>query len=258
LWRRHPLLAASAATILAVGCYGVHVLVSLPGVAHLRRERPQVTSLMKQRQEEARGRGAKQRLVQVWVPLQEMAPALLDAVIVAEDANFYGHRGFDFYEIRESIEKNLERGRFARGASTITQQLAKNLFLSTERTLGRKLKEAILTYRLERDLKKRRILEIYLNVIEWGNGIYGAEAAARAHLGKSCSDLDPAEAALLAALIPGPRRLTQPTQQKALRTRQQRILLWMRQTGRINEEEYLSAREKQPTLRYDSPANGSR
>ncbi|MGH9337507.1 MAG: transglycosylase domain-containing protein, partial [Vicinamibacteria bacterium] len=132
----------------------------------------------------------------------------------------------------------------SQGGSTITQQLAKNLFLETERTYGRKLKEAVLTYRLEKALSKKRILELYLNVIEWGDGVYGAEAAARAVLGKSAADLDAVEGALLAAMIPNPRRLDPCERPKSVRARQERILRWMYRAKRLTEEEYQIALEE--------------
>jgi monofunctional biosynthetic peptidoglycan transglycosylase len=125
------------------------------------------------------------------------------------------------------VRRNLEQGEYARGASTITQQLAKNVFLSTEKSLNRKLKEAILAYRLEQALSKNRILEVYLNVIEWGDGVYGIEAAARTYFGKSAAYLDPAEAAFLAAMIPNPRQLNPATRFDSVKRGQERILVWM-------------------------------
>jgi monofunctional biosynthetic peptidoglycan transglycosylase len=129
---------------------------------------------------------------------------VIDAVIVAEDGTFFEHGGIDWFEVQESIEKNLEEGRAARGASTITQQLAKNLYLSTSKDPVRKIKEVIITLLLERTLNKRRILEIYLNIIEWGRGIFGIEAAARSFFGKSAAGLTLEEGARLAAVIPSP------------------------------------------------------
>lgn len=240
----HPLLSTACALFLGAGGTLLYLVLTLPQVASLARQRPGVTSLMEQREREARAEGREPQSSQIWVPLKNVSPLLIQAVLTGEDANFYGHHGFDLYEIRESVEKNWERGRLARGASTITQQLAKNLFLSTEKSLTRKLKEAILTYRLERDLTKSRILEIYLNVIEWGDGIYGVEAAARAYFGKPAASVDLGEAALLAALIPNPRRFSQERATKALKTRQERILNWMWKAGKISEEEYLRAKER--------------
>ena len=143
--------------------------------------------------------------------LIEFPRHLVHAVIVSEDGTFYENGGVDWYEVEESIEKNLEEGKAARGASTISQQLAKNLFLSTSKDPLRKLKELVITLRMERMLSKERILEIYLNVIEWGNGVFGAEAAAKKYFGKSASAITREEAARLAAVIPSPLR-HQPNQ----------------------------------------------
>jgi monofunctional biosynthetic peptidoglycan transglycosylase len=181
--------------------------------------------------------------------LDQVSERLIQAVIMGEDAGFYTHHGFDFYEMRESIKRNWERGGYARGASTITQQLAKNLFLSTEKSISRKIKEAILAYRLEKALSKKRILEIYLNVIEWGEDLYGVEAAARTYFGKRAIDLDAAEAALLAGMIPNPRRLNPATNMKSLKTRQERILAWMEMAGHLTEDQCQRAREQRLELR---------
>jgi monofunctional glycosyltransferase len=141
---------------------------------------------------------------QVWVPYSRISPALKRAVIAAEDARFLDHEGFDWEGIQKALEKNLKRGRIVAGGSTISQQLAKNLFLSGRRTPWRKGEEALITLMLEHEMDKRRILEIYLNVIEWGVGIFGAEAAARHYYGVSAAQLTSEQAARLAAMIPNP------------------------------------------------------
>jgi monofunctional biosynthetic peptidoglycan transglycosylase len=206
---------------------------------------------MSQRWSEARAAGKEPKRIQQWVPLDDVSERVLQALVMGEDASFFSHRGFDFYEIKESIKRNIERGGYSRGASTITQQLAKNLFLSTEKSLHRKIQEALLTRRLERDLSKRRILEIYLNVIEWGDDIYGIEAAARTYLGKRASQLDAAEAALLVAMIPNPRRLHPSKNMEALKKRQERILGWMKMAGDLSDDELAAA--KRQTLRLRVP-----
>src|SRR3989304_1548083 len=127
------------------------------------------------------------------------------AVIIAEDDKFWSHEGFDIEAMQKAIEKDLLAGKFKAGGSTISQQLAKNLYLSPAKSPIRKLREAIITWKLERTLSKRRILEIYLNAAEWGEGIFGVEAAARHHFGKSAAELSPMEAARLAAVLPNPR-----------------------------------------------------
>ena len=151
-------------------------------------------------------------------------------MLVAEDSAFWQHDGVDYDQLKESMEVNLERGEFVRGASTITQQLAKNLYLSPAKNPIRKLRELLIARRLEAELSKQRILELYLNVIEWGDGIYGAEAASRAYFGKAAADLGPQESALLAAAIINPRVLTPEHPTARLRRRQQMI---MRRMGAV-------------------------
>jgi monofunctional glycosyltransferase len=141
-----------------------------------------------------------------WVPYERISAQLKRAVIAAEDARFLGHDGFDWEAIQKAYEKNLKKGKVIAGGSTISQQLAKNLFLSGERTWWRKGQEAAITFMIESIMSKRRILEIYLNVIEWGNGVFGVEAAARHHFGVAAAALGPEQAARLAAMVPSPRR----------------------------------------------------
>ena len=172
----------------------------------LRKNNPGMTAMMEQRIDEASAGDKKFYIQQTWVPLSRISRHLVNAVIVSEDGMFYEHEGVDWYEIGESLEKNFERGKAARGGSTISQQLSKNLYLSTSKDPVRKLKELVITLRMERMLSKRRILEIYLNVIEWGDGVFGAEAAAKKYFGKSASQLSREEAAQMAAVIPSPRK----------------------------------------------------
>jgi len=139
-------------------------------IDRLRFENPKITSLMEQRIEEAKRKGRNYKINQIWVPISRISPYLINAVIVSEDASFFSHGGVDWYEVKESIRRNLERGRISRGASTITMQVAKNLFLSTSRNPLRKLVEVLIAYRVEQKLSKRRIFEIYLNIIELGDG----------------------------------------------------------------------------------------
>lgn len=229
-----------AATVLLGGGYVSCLLLTLPDVEYLARENPSETALS-----EARGG----EWTQLWVPLADVSPRLVKAVLMGEDAGFYGHSGFDTHEMKEAFKRNWEERRTVRGASTITQQLAKNLYLSMERTYERKFKEAILTYRLESALSKSRILEIYLNVIEWGDGIYGVEAAARDVFGKSAMWLDAAEGATLAAMIPNPRELDPCEQSEAVRVRRDRILGWMHGAGALNDDELVRALSANPRLR---------
>ena len=146
------------------------------------------------------------RLKHQWVPYERISVHLKRAVVAAEDARFLDHEGFDWEMIQKALAKNEKRGRLVAGASTISQQLAKNLFLSGERSWLRKGQEAIITWMLEDVLSKRRILELYLNLAEWGDGVFGAEAAARQHFGVSAAALSPEQAAWLAVVLPSPRR----------------------------------------------------
>lgn len=208
--------------------------LTLPGISaieRLKKENPKTTALMKARVAENEDARTGWKVNQRWVPLSRMSPHLIHAVVVAEDGSFYDHEGFDWYEVRESFEKNIEEGRFARGASTITQQLAKNLYLSASKDPIRKLKEAIITMQLESSLSKNRLLEIYLNVIEWGNGVFGAEAAALRYFGKSASDLSREEAARMAAVIPRPLKFQPDGDSRYVRYRQKIILARMESRG---------------------------
>jgi monofunctional biosynthetic peptidoglycan transglycosylase len=166
-----------------------------------------------------------------FVPLQAISPHLVHAVIVHEDATFYQHRGYDRFEIRAALARSWRERRLIRGASTLTNQLARNLYLGNDRTPLRKLREIPLTFRLEKALDKRRIMELYLNFAEWGPGVFGAEAAARYHFGHSAENLSPAEAALLAAALPSPRRSTPAHPTPYLRRRAAIILARMRARG---------------------------
>jgi monofunctional biosynthetic peptidoglycan transglycosylase len=198
--------------------------LTFPDVKRLAATNPATTALIEAHLDEARAQDPDAEAVRIWAPLAEIAPALQHAVIVSEDASFYFHEGFDWEGIREAALRNVESGRLARGGSTITQQLAKNLYLSSDKTLLRKANEALITYALERYLTKKRILELYLNVVEWGKGVYGAEAAARHHFGKHAADLSEEEAALLAAMLPSPRTYDPLKVTRYLSTRQQQIL----------------------------------
>jgi monofunctional biosynthetic peptidoglycan transglycosylase len=166
---------------------------------------PQTTAFMDSRLEAIRKKNPKAQLVHGWVPYDRISVHLKQALIAAEDAKFLDHDGFDWEAIQEAAQKNLRRGKVVAGGSTISQQLAKNLFLSGRRTPWRKLQEAAITVMIESVMSKRRILEIYLNVIEWGEGVFGAEAAARHYYGASAEWLSPWQAAELAAMVPRPR-----------------------------------------------------
>jgi monofunctional biosynthetic peptidoglycan transglycosylase len=179
---------------------------------------------MQQRESEASSAGKPYSIQQTWVPISRISPHLVNAVICSEDGTFFEHSGVDWYELEQSVEKNIEKGKPVRGGSTISQQLSKNLFLSTSKNPLRKLKELIITLRMERMLSKRRILELYLNVIEWGNGVYGAEAASRIYFGVPAASLSVEQAARMAAVIPSPLRI-QPTSGSAYLSRRASVIM---------------------------------
>jgi len=212
-------------------------------VWRLRTHNPSSTSLIDTRTSEAEAKGQQSRREKVWVPLDRISPHLQRAVLAGEDTNFTIHHGFDYQAIQKAWEQAQKEAakeatkegenddwipnlpEFKRGASTISQQLAKNLYLSSQRSFIRKGQEAILTVMLERCLTKRRILELYLNEIEWGDGIYGAEAAAQHYFHKPASALSGNEAAFLSAMIPNPRTVFNPQVNPRRVARRQRIIL---------------------------------
>jgi monofunctional glycosyltransferase len=225
-----------------------------PDVETLKKTNPTVTSLMKLRAEQARKAKTPYSPKMVWKNIDEISPNLVHAVLIAEDDMFYQHKGFDLKEIKEAVRINWEKKRFAYGGSTITQQLARNLYLSPKKNLLRKLKEALITYRVEKTLPKKRILEIYLNVIEWGRGIYGAEAAAQFYYGKSATDLTADEAVALASVLPSPRRWSPSGEQGFMARRRTKLLQRMQRAGYApvfptesgNFEEIFSSEEEAP------------
>jgi monofunctional biosynthetic peptidoglycan transglycosylase len=202
--------------------------ITLPDVRGLASRPPERTAFMDLRAREARVAGREVREVRRWLPYARISSNLKRAVLVAEDAGFWDHDGVDYGELRASFERSVEEGTAMRGASTLTQQLAKNLYLSPSRNPWRKVVELMITRRLEAELSKTRIFELYLNSVEWGDGLWGAEAAARAYFGRSASDLTPAQAALMAgALINA--RVYSPARPNARLLARQRIIL-----GRMN------------------------
>jgi monofunctional biosynthetic peptidoglycan transglycosylase len=221
LWR---VLAAVVAFGFGVVSY---VYVTLPDVRPLAMGNPTTTAFMELREQEAAAEGLKPRQLYRWVPYSRISPNLKRAVLVAEDSAFWDHEGIDAEQIRKSIQDSLSRGQAPRGASTITQQLAKNLYLSPSYDPLRKIKELIIARRLEVALSKARILEIYLNVIEWGDRVWGAEAAARTYFGVSAASLSRPQSALLAGAIINPRLLTPARPTRRLLRRQQIILTRM-------------------------------
>ncbi len=192
---------------------------------------PSTTSFMSLRLDELREKDARAELKKQWTPYERISVHLKRAVIAAEDAKFSEHEGFDWEGIQKALEKNQKKGKIVAGGSTISQQLAKNLFLSAAKTPWRKAQEAVITLMLEAVMDKRRILEIYLNVVEWGSGVFGAEAAARHYYGISAAQLSAEQAARLAVLLPNPRKFGRLPNSPYLAARSQVVL------GRMNSAE---------------------
>jgi monofunctional biosynthetic peptidoglycan transglycosylase len=209
--------------VLAFAYLG-YLYLTLPDVRPLAKTNPKTTAFMELRVAEAREAGRKFSIRHQWVPYNRISPMLKRAVIVTEDAAFFDHDGIDLDEIKASLERNWEEGQLLRGGSTITQQLAKNLYLSPSRNPIRKVTELFIARRLEAALTKQRIFEIYLNMIEWGDGIFGCEAAARAYFGKPCASLGMEEAAMMAGAIINPREHSPARPTRRLLRRQQIIV----------------------------------
>jgi len=209
--------------ILVAGTVYVGSYAFYPDVAALKRKNPQKTSFMEYRERQWEQQGRKMKIRQRYVPLSRISPYAVKAVIIAEDDKFWAHEGFDFDAIQKALEKDLKKGSFKAGGSTISQQLAKNLYLTPHKNPVRKLKEAVLTYRLERNLSKRRIIELYLNYVEWGDGIFGIETAARHYFGKPASELSAMESARLAAVLPNPLKYNPLTGGSYVERRAERI-----------------------------------
>lgn len=243
MWKLARVLFWSA--LIAIGVWLAYEYFTFPDIGSLKNENPATTSLIERRNARERQNGRSVAPRMNWRPIEKISRHLQRAVLAGEDARFFRHNGFDWEEIQKVWDEAVREGEqqakkegdydpegwipplpsFKRGASTITQQLAKNLYLSEERSFLRKGREALITYFLERQLSKRRILELYLNVIEWGDNVYGAEAAARFYFGKSAVSLSRSEAAFLAAIVPGPRGAFDPKKNPKRVRRRQRILL---------------------------------
>lgn len=220
-------------------------VLTFPNISKLRRENPTTSSMIEYRISQAATDGREPRKYQIWMPIEQISPHLQRAVLAGEDSHFFQHNGFDWLAIQSAWEEAQIEGEkeakaegdydpdgwippmpsFKRGASTITQQLAKNLYLSEERNFFRKGREAAITYFLEKNLSKKRILELYLNIIEWGDGIYGAEAASRYYFNKSASSLTAQEAAYLSAMIPSPLNVFNPKKNPKRVVRRQKVIL---------------------------------
>ena len=244
------LVVGSLLFFAGIGYIG-YTVATLPDVSVLKKTNPTITALIEQRAAEHR---STPRPIRTWASYNSISPHLRNAVLIAEDSSFFQHSGYDIDEIKESVKRNWREKRFARGASTITQQLAKNLYLSTSRNPLRKVREFFIAQELERSLSKQRIFEIYLNVIEWGDGIYGIEPASRRYFGKSASELLPEEAAILAAMIPNPRRYTPARNLRYLERRKKEILERLARWKYLPPDEYEAALLRPIVFRQASQA----
>jgi len=225
--------------VTAVVASIVYLYSTLPDVKTLKTKNPKSTALMELRDQEHRKKGNKISRQQIWVSYGAISEHLKKAVLISEDAAFFSHAGVDVKELQEALKKDWETGRFARGGSTITMQLAKNLYLNPSKNPLRKAKEIVIAWQIEHALSKRRIFEIYLNVVEWGPNVYGAEAAARHYFAKPAANLDIVEAATLAALLPSPRN----TREKNLTYKRNLILSRMAEVGYVSTEEFNRAKQ---------------
>jgi monofunctional biosynthetic peptidoglycan transglycosylase len=245
------IVLALLAVVVAVVVWEV---VTFPDVAALATERPKTTAFMERRKELLRDQGKDATIRYTWVPYGRISPNLRRAVLVAEDTGFYEHQGIDKKALREAFDRNWKRGKITHGGSTITQQLAKNLYLSPSRNPLRKIREYFIARSLEKNLTKKRILEIYLNVVEMGERVYGAEAASRFYFDKPASALSPSQAALLAGCLPNPRVMNPGKPNKRLRARQRMILSRMRRWGYALEREVLTERKPAAETKTETTA----
>lgn len=207
-----------------------------PDVSRLKWRNPEKTAFMEFREKQWAREGKKKKIQQIWAPISRISPYVIKAVIIAEDDKFWRHEGFDYAAIQKALEKDIKKKTFSAGGSTISQQLAKNLYLTPEKNIIRKIKEAILTWRIERKLSKRRIIELYLNCAEWGDGIFGIEAAARHYFGKSAAELTANEGARLAAVLPNPLKYNPLSEGGYVAKRAERIYQIMVKRGIVIPE----------------------
>jgi len=215
---------------------------SLPDVTLLKQKNPSTTALIELRDREYRKQNPQSRRQQIWVNYGAISEHVKKAILVSEDAGFYSHKGVDMTELKAALKKDFETWSFSRGGSTITMQLAKNLYLNPSKNPLRKLKEIIIAHQLENNLSKRRIFELYLNVVELGRNIYGVEAAAQHYFGKSAAAVDLVEAATLAALLPSPRN----SKERGLAARRNIILNRLASVGYLSPGESQNAQRVAP------------
>lgn len=228
------LLAALAALIMVTASIAVFFIY--PDIPSLKDNHPEKSAFMEFRERQWAREGRGKSISHRWVPLKRISPYLVKAIIIAEDDKFWQHGGFDYEAMQQALKKDLKAKTFKAGGSTITQQLAKNLYLTPSRNPLRKIREAILAWRMEKALSKRRIMELYLNYAEWGDGIFGIEAAARHYYRKGASSLGPEEAARLATVLPNPLRYNPHGKSKYVTYRSNRIYRIMAARGIVIPE----------------------
>ncbi len=229
--------------IAVVFClFAGYFFLSMPDVKFLEKQDPKTTAVIEQRKAEAKKKDQKLKIRQKWVKFDHIPQLLKDTVRVSEDIDFYYHKGIDYYELKESIKRNLKEGKKSRGGSTITQQLAKNLFLSTGKSYYRKLKEFFIAKKLEKHLSKTRILYLYLNVIELGPGIFGVGAASEYYFGKPVGSLSLEEILRLTAVLPKPLRVTPLSDSRYLKWRANLLLERLIKYEYITDEQYKYAK----------------
>lgn len=239
------LFSSLLATLVVSASY--YFYFSLPDVALLKQRNPSTTALIELRDREYQKQNPPSRRQQIWVNYSAVSEHIKKAILVSEDAGFYSHKGVDMTELKAALKKDLETLSFSRGGSTITMQLAKNLYLNPSKNPLRKFKEIIIAHQLENALPKRRIFEIYLNVVELGRNIYGVEAAARHYFGKSAAGVDLVEAATLAALLPSPRN----SKERGLAARRNLILNRLASVGYLSPSESRNAQQIQPAKKVE-------
>jgi monofunctional biosynthetic peptidoglycan transglycosylase len=226
------------AILLGILLAGFYFYLGIPDVSGLKTQNPRTTALMVQRYREAKKTDDTFRIQQQWIDFEAIPKLLRETVRISEDAAFYQHKGIDFVELKEALKKNWQKGEYARGASTITQQLAKNLYLSTDKNFLRKIKEFLIARRLENTLSKDRIFTIYLNVIELGPGLFGVEAASQHYFHKSVGQLNLEEIVRLVAVIPQPLKINPTENSDWLKWKARWILDALRRYAYIEQTEY--------------------
>lgn len=243
--------AALAVPVISIAVWTVLVLKDLPDISVLKHYRPAAASEVLDRNGGPLAHFYDHKF-RLWVPIASLPDVVIQAVVTAEDDTFFGHQGVNYQAVWEALKHDVQKKRFARGGSTITQQMIKNVLLSKEKTLTRKIREFALARKAEEVLTKRQILEIYLNEVEWGENLYGIEAAGRYYFDRHASELGPAEAALLAGMLPNPRYYNPFKRMDKARKRQEQVLFNMFQAKLLTEEEYGQAMEMPLKLREGS------